>query len=96
MSLTSRSAHWAALVIVSDCSCFMIESVRVMLHGGCHFSDVSISEMATTFAIAFLFLTKANADGNLRAVEELVGGGDHSVCEIGRDEAHNRVLFLFD
>ena len=33
-----------------------------------------------------LFSAKPEADGNLRAVEELAGKGDHAVHEVGLDE----------
>jgi hypothetical protein len=36
---------------------------------------------------------KPEADGNLRAVEELAGEGDHAVHEVGLDEGAPDVAF---
>jgi len=56
-----------------------------MLGGGGGFCDVSILEVATTFASAFPFLTEPEADGNLCVVGGLAGEGDHFVLRFAQD-----------
>jgi len=41
----------------------------------------------------FVFCEEPEADGNLRAVEELAGQGDHAVHEVGLDEGAADVAF---
>ena len=41
----------------------------------------------------FRFCQKPEPDGNLRAVEELAGEGDHAVHEVGLDEGAADVAF---
>ena len=41
----------------------------------------------------FVFREEPEADGNLRAVEELVGERDHAVHEVGLDEGAADVAF---
>ena len=41
----------------------------------------------------FVFRGEPEADGNLRAVEELAGEGDHAVHEVGLDEGAADVAF---
>ncbi len=53
-------------------------------------------DKAKALAIAFLVFTEPEYDRNLRAVVELAGKSDDSVNEVGVDEAHNRLLFMFD
>ena len=45
------------------------------------------------FAGGFIFPKEPEADGNLRAVEELAGEGDHAVHEVGLDEGAADVAF---
>ncbi len=42
---------------------------------------------------AFVFREEAEADGDLRAVKELAGEGDHAVHEVGLDEGAADVAF---
>ena len=43
--------------------------------------------------VSAFFCEEPEADGNLRAVEELAGEGDHAVHEVGRDEGAADVAF---
>ena len=50
-------------------------------------------ESRPTCAPGFVFREEPEADGNLRAVEELAGKGDHAVHEVGLDDGTADVAF---
>ncbi len=54
-----------------------------------HFPRIDEERLTTLRAAIFgrfVFRQKPKADGNLRAVEELAGEGDHAVHEVGLNE----------
>jgi len=69
-------------------------------HGrlGCHFPGVDEDGMfaaVATFSVVFVLDDEPEADGNLRAVEEQAGKGNHAVHEVGLDEGFADVAAAF-
>ena len=69
------------------------------IHEGAEFAGVDEERLLAAVAEAafgvgvFVFREEPEADGDLRAVEELAGEGDHAVHEVGLDEGAADVAF---